>query len=325
MRIGIDMGHSLSGAGTGAVGIYKEVEKNREVGNRLMTMLKEKSHTVVNCSVDSASSVDSQLAGIVRKANAQALDVLVSLHLNSFNGNAYGVETYIYSGSWNGKEANRNIAKKVQDKLVAQVGWYNRGVKEANFYVLRETVAPAILVELGFCDNKGDMDKWNTETIAKALFEGITGVAYVPNKPATGELYRVRKTWADASSQKGAFSSLDNAIAECKKHSGYSVFNSAGVKVYPVSTPTPSCDKEIRRYSETGKFTTLVDAIYFRDKPCTCHGKIQERYFKNESVYYDLVVITEKYVWISWIGSSGARRYMPITDRKTNEKWGVCV
>ena len=139
----------------------------------------------------------------------------------------------------------------------------------------------------------------------------------------TKELYRIRKTWEDAASQKGAYSNLDSAISECKKYAGYSVFNSAGVKVYPVTSAI--CDRKIKRYAESGKFTTLVDSIYFRDKPCTCHGVIQGSYYKNESVIYDLVVITEKYVWISWIGSGGARRYMPTTDRKTNEKWGVCV
>lgn len=49
---------------------------------------------------------------------------------------------------------------------------------------------------------------------------------------STTELYRVRKTWEDAASQVGAFKVLENAIAECKKHKGYSVFNSKGVAVY---------------------------------------------------------------------------------------------
>lgn len=274
MRIGIDMGHSLSGTGTGAIGIKSEVEMNRLVGKRLIIMLQEKGHTVVNCTVDYADSTNSQLAGIVNKANATTLDVFCSLHLNSFNGQAHGVETYIYSGVWAGKEANRQIAQKVQNQLVSKVGWYNRGVKEADYYVLKGTVAPAILVEMGFCDSKVDMDKWNTETIAKAIFEGLTGSAY------------------DGTSQP--------------------------------SQPS-SCDAEIKRYSENGKFTTTVDSIYFRDKPCTCHGEIQDSYYKNESVYYDLVVITNSYVWISWVGVNGARRYIPITDRKTNEKWGYCV
>ena len=182
MKIGINMGHTLSGVGTGANGIVSETVKNREVGKRLIDILREKGHTVVDCTVDKSSN---DLYDIRMKANAQPLDVFVSLHLNAFNGQAYGVETYIYSGAWSGKEANRAIAQKVQSALVADIGWTDRRVKEDNFYVLRETVAPAILVELGFCDNAGDMAKFNSENVARSLFKGITGTAYVPPAPPT--------------------------------------------------------------------------------------------------------------------------------------------
>lgn len=47
------------------------------------------------------------------------------------------------------------------------------------------------------------------------------------------EIYRIRKSWKDAKSQKGAYSVLNNAIAECKKLSGYKVYNSSGVQIYP--------------------------------------------------------------------------------------------
>lgn len=327
MRIGVDMGHSLSGAGTGASALLSEVVENRKIGKRLIEMLEEKGHTVVNCTVDSANSTDEQLAGIVKKANSQSLDLFVSIHLNA--GGGHGTEVYIYNGSYAFKESNRATAKAICDAVVSSCNFRNRGVKEANLYVLRGTVAPAVLVEVCFVDSAEDKGKLNTEAVAKAMFKAITGVDYTAsnstssqNQPTNKELYRIRKTWADVASQKGAYSNLNSAIAECKKYAGYSVFNSVGVKVYPI---TSTCDTEIKRYSESGKFTTTVDSIFFRNKPCTCHGTIQGSYYKSESVYYDLVVITEKYVWISWIGGNGARRYMPITDRKTNEKWGVCV
>lgn len=324
MRLGIDMGHSLSGAGTGASALLSEVVENRKIGKRLIQMLQEKGHTVINCTVDYANSTNEQLNGIVAKANAQSLDLFVSIHLNG--GGGHGTEVYIYNGSYAFKESNRATAKAICDAVASSCNFRNRGVKEENLAVLRGTVAPAVLVEVCFVDSAEDKGKLNTEAVAKAMFKAITGVDYTASTSSststTKELYRIRKTWADASSQKGAYSNLNSAIAECKKYAGYSVFNSAGVKVYPVES---TCDPEIKRYSESGKFTTSVDSIYFRNKPCTCHGTIQGSYYKGESVYYDLVVITEKYVWISWIGGNGARRYMPITDRKTNEKWGVCV
>ena len=94
------------------------------------------------------------------------------------------------------------------------------------------------------------------------------------------------------------------------------------------STPvaSTSCDKEERRYTEYGACNIVTPSgIIFRDRPCTCHGVKQGVYNYNEAVNYDLVVITEKYVWISWVGeSSGQRRYMPVKDRKNNERWGKC-
>lgn len=186
MIIGLDMGHTLSGAGTGARGYVAETVKNREVGNRLMAMLKEKGHTVINCTVDKSSN---DLYDRVRKANAQKLDLFVSLHLNAFKSTTseMGVETHIYNGNYNGKEANRKYAQAIQTALVQDVKWIDRKVKESNFYVVRETVAPAVLVELGFCDSQGDMNKWNTEKIAAALFRGITGTAYVAPIVNTGK------------------------------------------------------------------------------------------------------------------------------------------
>ena len=186
MIIGVDMGHTLSGAGTGARGYVEETVKNREVGNRLMAMLKEKGHTVINCTVDKSSN---DLYDRVRKANAQKLDLFVSLHLNAYKSTTseMGVETHIYNGNYSGKEANRRYAQAIQTALVQDVKWIDRKVKESNFYVVRETVAPAVLVELGFCDSQGDMNKWNTEKIAAALFRGITGTAYVAPVVDTGK------------------------------------------------------------------------------------------------------------------------------------------
>ena len=186
MIIGLDMGHTLSGAGTGARGYVAETVKNREVGNRLMAMLKEKGHTVINCTIDKSSN---DLYDRVRKANAQKLDLFVSLHLNAFKSTTseMGVETHIYNGNYSGKEANRKYAQAIQTALVQDVKWIDRKVKESNFYVVRETVAPAVLVELGFCDSQGDMNKWNTEKIAAALFRGITGTAYVAPVINTGK------------------------------------------------------------------------------------------------------------------------------------------
>lgn len=83
-----------------------------------------------------------------------------------------------------------------------------------------------------------------------------------PKPNPTTNLYRVRKTWADAKSQIGAFGDLNNAKAACKP--GYTVFDSNGVKIYsvpnnnnnivkPVSTTIDKINVKYRAYS-SGKW-----------------------------------------------------------------------
>lgn len=71
----------------------------------------------------------------------------------------------------------------------------------------------------------------------------------VSTTPTTTQLYRVRKSWTDAKSQIGAFSSLKNAKKACK--SGYAVFDSSGKQVY-LTTTKKSVD-EIAREVIRGK------------------------------------------------------------------------
>ncbi len=51
-------------------------------------------------------------------------------------------------------------------------------------------------------------------------------------------LFRVRKTWSDVKSQKGAYRNPKNAIAKAKENSGYEVYDDHGVPVYPDSYRT---------------------------------------------------------------------------------------
>ena len=57
---------------------------------------------------------------------------------------------------------------------------------------------------------------------------------------SSGTLYRVRKSWGDASSQLGAFAVLDNAKALADKNPGYAVFDENGKQVYPSASGSTS-------------------------------------------------------------------------------------
>ncbi len=68
-----------------------------------------------------------------------------------------------------------------------------------------------------------------------AILKGILGTAGGASSPAPAETeawYRVRKLWSDASSQKGAFKSLENAKKCADENPGHSVFDESGKAVY---------------------------------------------------------------------------------------------
>ena len=179
MIIGVDKGHTVQNGGVcGACGLLKESVENRPVGNKVIEKLRILGHTVIDCSCNSASNVDEQLAAIVKKANAQKLDLFLSLHLNA--GGGTGAEIYTTNTSGAKEEAKRLI-----ETYCKRTGFRNRGHKYKELYVLRHTVAPAMLLEMAFVDTEADFKRWNdlgAELIANAIVEGITGQV-VQEKP----------------------------------------------------------------------------------------------------------------------------------------------
>ena len=130
--------------------------------------------------------------------NRNTYDYFISFHRNAFQPQqARGVENYTYL---NAGTRSKALAQRIQTSLVA-LGFVDRGVKAANFHVLRETKAPAVLVEIGFIDSTGDNNLFDSKRtdIIKALAKAIlaqVGIDYVepltPTEPANGQtLYRV--------------------------------------------------------------------------------------------------------------------------------------
>lgn len=191
MKIGIDCGHTLTGADTGAVGIRAESELTREVGEKVISKLQALGHTVIRCYKDTCSNLGDSLSYRVNKANSNNVDLFVSIHFNAFNGKAYGTEVYTYKG--------KNL-KQARDTLnsICSLGYANRGIKDgSNLYVIRNSKMPAMLVECCFVDSVSDMKKFNAENMASAIVKGltgsnaITGSKAIPSKPTppTWEYY----------------------------------------------------------------------------------------------------------------------------------------
>ncbi len=170
MRIGINCGHTLSGTvGSGAVGYLNESNETRAVGYLLISMLKALGHTVYDCTVDNSKTVIANLKEICEKANAQKLDMFISLHFNAGGGN--GCEVFTYGSG--------DIARacKIKSALYS-LGFSDRGIKDgSNLYVIKNTKAPAALVEVCFVDSDDAMlyRKLGAERVAAAICEAIAG------------------------------------------------------------------------------------------------------------------------------------------------------
>lgn len=181
MKINVHAGHTKqTGKAPGASGIVHESVEDRAIATELIAILKERGHTVYNCTAEGSNSSDN-LYKIVQKCNAHKVDLDVSIHLNCYNGKGHGTETLIYSSSSKAK----SYAQKI-DKAIAKLGFTDRGVKiRSDLYVLRRTNAPALLVETFFCDNKTDCNlykKLGAKGIAKAIADGISPAKAEPAK-----------------------------------------------------------------------------------------------------------------------------------------------
>lgn len=186
MVVGINCGHTISGTGYGAVGIIKESEHTRLVGQALISLLRSAGITVVDCTIDQANTQNEYLAAAVALANRQDLDWFISIHFNaSKEHTGHGAEVYTYEG------------RQFQDALdvcanLAELGFTNRGVKAGSgLYVIRKTKAKSMLIECCFCDNQKDMDIYmaagGAEGIAKAIYKGIYKEAVLPSVQTPSE------------------------------------------------------------------------------------------------------------------------------------------
>lgn len=118
-------------------------------------------------------------------ANSAGATYFVSFHRNSASTVGRGVEVYYYTGL-SAQSAAARMAAPVQDALVA-CGFHNRGVKQANFSVLRRTSMPAILVELAFINNEAENAKIDSEfdRIADAIASALLSFVGKTLTPAT--------------------------------------------------------------------------------------------------------------------------------------------
>ena len=135
-------------------------------------------------------SVNDSLTKRVELANSLNADLFISIHQNSFDKeSANGTEVYYTTSSNDSKfPASPNKAYKLSTSKtlasnivnnIASVGFTNRGAKDGNLFVVRNTIMPAVLIECGFISNLKDVTNLTNsnvqEKIAAAIANGVYG------------------------------------------------------------------------------------------------------------------------------------------------------
>lgn len=178
--IALDDGHGMETAGKRTPflpdgTVMRENEFNRRVVALLDSHLRRCGlRTILVAPTD----VDTPLKARTDAANAAKADLYISVHANAvglgeLNGTR-GIETFHYTDA---SSESRRAASILHRHLIDGTPLPDRGVKSANFHVLRETHMPAVLVECGFMTNVSDATLLRSEAYraecAEELARGV--------------------------------------------------------------------------------------------------------------------------------------------------------
>jgi hypothetical protein len=183
-KIAIDPGHG--GSDSGAIGPTGVMEKSVtiRVSKELKRLLEAEGATVILTRTGDtevspkgakATSVEELEARceIANKANA---DIFISVHADAFtNREVKGTTAYYYT---KGSPQSKRLADSVRTALIDAIGTLDRGTQTSNFYVVKHTDMPSILVEISFISNADEERMMNSEAGIKKIARGIAdGIA----------------------------------------------------------------------------------------------------------------------------------------------------
>ena len=170
MLIVIDPGHG--GQSPGAVhGGVKEKDINLSLALMVAERLESNYEVFLNREKDKKVTLKER----VKVANEKKADLFLSLHSNA--GGGHGFESYVHPGA---PKSTQKIRKDIHTTIMEFLKGYSirdRGEKTANFYVLRETTSPAILIESLFLDNERERKLLSEEEflldLSRAIAAGV--------------------------------------------------------------------------------------------------------------------------------------------------------
>jgi N-acetylmuramoyl-L-alanine amidase len=172
-RVVIDPGHGGPDPGAVGIGGLRETDIVLDVGLQVAQLLQARGVQVL---LTRTSEVDVDLPPRVALANSSNADVFVSIHANALSmarPDVNGVETfYFQSGS------SLRLAQAIQAQIMAiSPGTPDRGARPGRFFVIRRTVMPSVLTEMGFVTGELDAPRLADPNFRRRLAVAIsTGI-----------------------------------------------------------------------------------------------------------------------------------------------------
>lgn len=170
----LDPGHG--GWDPGMVsGKVEEKHINLSIVQKLQNYLELGGATVIITRIDDSDLANSKSGDMNARrliANTSHGDIFVSIHQNSFNAaSVKGAQVFFFNESDN----SQKLATMVQDRIKEFVDTGNKFKPKANgnYYVLKQTEMPAVLVECGFLTNANERQKLTSESYQEKMAWGI--------------------------------------------------------------------------------------------------------------------------------------------------------
>ncbi|MEB3319671.1 MAG: N-acetylmuramoyl-L-alanine amidase [Cyanobium sp.] len=169
--VAIDPGHGGPDPGAVGIGGLRETDVVLDVALQVGRLLQARGVQVL---LTRTSEVDVDLPPRVAMANSAGATAFVSLHANALSlarPDVNGVETFYFAG---GSTGSQSLATAIQQRLMAvSPGTPDRGVKAGRFFVIRRTVMPSALVEMGFVTGAIDAPRLASPEFRRRLAQAI--------------------------------------------------------------------------------------------------------------------------------------------------------
>ena len=184
-KIAVFAGHG--GSDPGAVsGSLREKDFTLAVALKVSDILRTAGYAIVN---NRTTDINRSINADAIRANAANVSAVLDIHLNAGGGTGTEVFHSIVGGT------GRTLATAIVNNIAA-LGFRNRGAKTKRnnrgtdfFGIIRQTRAPAVLIETAFIDNAADMARFNSDQMARAIADGVMqvlpigGAAPTPSRP----------------------------------------------------------------------------------------------------------------------------------------------